>query len=165
MKHLRTYEKHKDNILYKNDEFEIELMGHSLAYRSNFLSSSTAIFIMANLIREHSKYLNDPKLRNISLREVDKEYVLKMVELDPKNLEIIVTYRSGRIANFLGNGLSKSLPDFIYKDLTVEYYPLIKKAIINSEKLGDIIDNFKIIFDKISNEDFELRKNANKYNI
>ena len=165
MKYLKSYEKKYNKIIYKNDEFNIESSDETLFFNSRLLASSTAILCMAMLINNKSSYLNDPELRKIQLNDKHKEYTLNILKLNDQKLQNIVEAKGGQIRYFLGPKFTSSLPDFIIKDLTLKYYPLIIKAVINSKTIGDIIDNFKIIFNEISNEDFEMRKNANKYNL
>jgi hypothetical protein len=79
--------------------------------------------------------------------------------------ENIRKYRSGEIGFFIDTDFNKSeIPIDVYMELTEKYFPMIIDAIAKSKTLGDIIDNFTIIYNKLI-PDVNLFMNMNKYNL
>ena len=129
-----------------------------------------AIISMADLVKDNSKYLNDPELRNIELREKDiVETTTQLANSITKYLDNIKKYRSSDINHFLDTVKVKSfqenfIPEKVYMDLVIKYHPIIADAIYTSETLGDVIDNFKVIYKDI-NEELKFNTITNKYNL
>ncbi len=161
------------DIVYSNVDFDI--------YQSkvtNFTSvefSSSAISAMPVLIKNKSKYLSEKKLRNIRLTEsdifIERKYLDTLTPIRIKNIE---NYHTSFLNPFFGKSQKKfyeeneelinSMPIDVYLELTIKYYPIISKVIEKSKTLGDIIDEFTILYEKI-NKDLEIRLSANKYNL
>lgn len=165
MKYIKTYEKKKEVIIYKNKDFDIEQNDGTLSYGSTILASATAIMVMAMLIHENSPHLDDPDLRSIQLRQTDKDFITKNLKLTDKKLKTIGEYKSGNVSHFFDRNFKESIPESVYKDITRDYYPIIEEAINKSDTMGDIIDNFKIIHEELSVENIEMRIKANDFNI
>lgn len=178
MKYIKTYEFGVDNrqrskTLYKNDEFSLEISSNdSFNFNSKFVSAG-AIIMMAELVKNDSKYLDDIKLKDVTLREKDIEYEKNML-MNGINLYLgnIKEYRSSNINKFLNcvdsyGRKTKSfdaIPEKVYIDLVLRYHPIIANAIERSKTIGDIIDNFKIIHKDI-NEDLKNELMIHKYNL
>ena len=165
MKYIKKFEKNiHDVILYKCDKFNIVIDEFDgLTFNSNVISCS-GLMAISTLIAEKSKYLSDIKLRNIKLRETDKIKEIKQLNLDEVSRRInIRQYISGAIRFFLDQNKSE-MPRDVYMIMTEKYYPIIADAIEKSETIGDIIDKFTIIYNKLIS-DLELEMSANKYNL
>jgi len=167
MKYLKTYEKKKyDKTLFSCDYFRIVKQGENdcLSYYSIYLAAS-AIIMMSELVYDKSKHINDEKLRNIPIREKDIRNQLGTFDDMERRIPFLKEYKNGEINRFTNIDTLKSLPDNVYADLCVEYYPIIINAIKKSKTLGDVIDNFKPIVKEINEIDFEMLVNVNKYNM
>lgn len=166
MKHLKHFESDKDSIktIYRNDDFWIyESFDENLTFTNSQIAKS-AIFAMANLITKNSKYLNDDKLRNVKISWANKRtdlYSLKFTFID--NMK---KFRSSEINGFISNDRDyiKSIPENVYTDLILKYYPIITNIINNSNDFGDIIDDFTKIKPKIL-KDLDLFIDRDNYNI
>lgn len=166
MKYIKKYEKKRDKVLFSSDDFRIVKQGENdcLSYYSMFLAAS-AIIMMAELVYDKSKHINDEKLRNIPIREIDIEKQLGTFDNMERRIPLLKEYKNGEINRFTNDDTLKSLPDDVYVDLCVEYYPIIIDAIKKSKTLGDVIDNFKPIVEEINEIDFEMLVNVSKYNM
>jgi hypothetical protein len=168
MKYLKTYEKQalETIILYEAPKFLITYNENDcFTYVYKTIGEKSAILAMADLIRRESKYLNDEKLRNIEIRKKDIEFEDDLDDLSAERIKNIKEYRSSRINHFINNkNIIRTIPTSAYIDLTIKYYPIISNAIKESKTLGDVIDKFKIIYEKF-NKSIELYINVGKYNI
>lgn len=167
MKYIKNFEKQTPEVvLYKCDKFNIVINSNDSFTFNSHSRSCSGIMAMATLISEKSKYLYDQKLRDVKLIEKDKIQEIKHMDLDEAGMNRranIKKYKTGNIGYFLDTNKSV-IPSDVYMILTERYYPMIEKAIEKSETLGDIIDNFTLIYnDLIYDLKFEL--SANKYNL
>jgi len=166
MKYLKTIEawKHRDEILYKNEDFTISLNDKgNMTYFTNYLSCSP-IYGMIEQIRKKSKYLNDHKLRNIKLTYQEKEFA--MLSIDPFFSKNRLKFRTSIINNFIGDNKDEieRIPDNVYVYLNEIYFPIIDDIINKSETIGDIIDYFIVLYDEIT-EKLPLFLTTSKFNI
>ena len=117
-----------------------------------------------NFITKTKISLNDIKLRNIILTEEEKEFVLG--SFSPGYYENRFKYYSSAINNFISKTKKEieEIPKNAYIELSEKYYPILLDIIKNSKTLGDIIDNFKIVYKNIS-QDLPFFITASKYNI
>lgn len=167
MKYIKKYEKAKDKTIYSSSDFNIMIQSNgAFSYNSKYISCP-AIFGMAILISEKSPFIYDPKLREIIIPKDKLEYELNNINLEtPQKRKNIREYRSGVIKYFITMNIVelKKIPEEVYMILTEKYYPIIYDAISESETLGDIIDNFKIIHKNLI-KDLKYHLTVNKYNI
>lgn len=168
MKYLKTYESQSKEIvlLYDGLNFNIVYNGNDILVYVNFMVEKSAIFAMADLIRNESIHLNDKNLRNIKLRGKDIEYNVESLDnLYDQKIINLKYYRTSIINHFIEDkNIIKTMSDKAYIDLTIKYYPIISNAIKESKTLGDIIDKFKIISDDF-NKNLQLYIDISKYNI
>jgi len=167
MKYIKTFE-NRTRILYKNDDFRISISeNNSFNYESR-MNSLSAIFAMAALVCDNSKYLSDQKLRAVKIRDIDIISDLKNFELYDEKIDNIKKYHTSLINGFLdgmhNRDYIKSIPDNVYMEMTYKYYPIMAEAIEKSMTLGDVIDNFKIIYNDIVPE-MKYKIELNKYNL
>lgn len=167
MKYIKKFEsKLPELVLYKNNSFSIVISDNdSFTYYST-INACSAIMAMARLVAKKSKYLEDEKLRNVKIRTKDKVKEIEYMDLNTMNRrENIRKYRSGEIGFFIDTDFNKSnIPIEVYMELTEKYYPIIIDAIASSNTLGDIIDKFTVIYNKLI-PDVNLYMNMNKYNL
>lgn len=169
MKHLKKFEEkieEEDIILYRNDEFTISMNNNNsnMTFFTSFYSKSP-IYGMMDLIRNKSKYLNDNKLREIEITEKEIEFAL--LSLNPKFFDNRINNRSSVINGFIDNYTHdeiKEIQEKAYIELNNKYLPIIKDVIIDSKKLGDIIDKFKVVYKQI-NDDLPFYVTTAKYNV
>ena len=169
MKYIKKFQV-KDKIIYQNDDFKIvEQPTGSKVYESKYQACG-AFFIIACLIRENSKHLNDIKFRNIEVNDNDVNECLNRLEMDPKilgyeKLSNTKKFRSSSINCFIGDHtFCEVLPENVYMNIIHKYSPIIGKAIEESNTFGDIIDKFTIIVNKIP-EDLTQEISMHKYNL
>jgi len=166
MKYLKTFDKkNEDVVLYKNSKFNITINNKNniMTFNSHYRACSP-IWGLAEEIRDHSKYLDDIELRNISITNEEKDF--SMLSFDTKFHSNRMKYRSSNINDFISNKktIIEKIPDKAYDELIKKYYPILEQIIIKSKTLGDIIDEFKIIYEQI-NHDLPLFIATSKYNI
>ena len=177
MIYIKTFEaslsnRQRNKTLYKNADFSIDIASNNSFNFNSRMRSVGAIISMADLVKDNSKYLNDPELRNIELREKDiVETTTQLANSITKYLDNIKKYRSSNINHFLNEFDSEdnltwthNIPEKVYMDLVIKYHPIIADAIYTSETLGDVIDNFKVIYKDI-NEELKFNTITNKYNL
>ena len=169
----------KKIVLYKNDEFSININSNNyFTYDSNVVSSSGILYMM-KLVSKNSKYLNDEELRNIELREKDIDDDIYYLYLNDAKINNIRTHKTGVLnyffdkkrddnkyeVNFIKpiNGVYKMNID-LYMELTFMYNTKVINAIRKSKTLGDIIDNFKIIYNDFY-EKLPMYVNMSTYNL
>jgi hypothetical protein len=179
MKYLKTFEDQiirndvEEKILYLGDNFRI-IYNHNdlLCYDGvERTLQCSAILYMAHFIRNKNDVINDPELRKIKLRKKAKDYDIDSLTLDNIKYKNIQIFRSSDIEYFIGHKLNgkwgkpdKGIPLNIYMDLTKKYYPIISEAIKKSNTLGDVIDEFKIIYKNIM-EELKFLLTVNQYNL
>lgn len=173
MKYLKTFEKQKekekekeDIILYKNADFTITVNDKgNMTYFNEFMSKSPIYGMMVE-IKNKSKYLNDPELRNIKITEKEKNFAI--LSLDPQWESNRLKYHSSIINNFIvrnGNKIDVSdISDKAYTALDEMYLPIIEDIIKKSETIGDIIDDFKVLYDELI-ENLPMYLNMSKFNL
>lgn len=168
MKYIKTFElrKSKDKTIYENEDFKIGIHtdGGSKYYASK-VRESVATLMIATLVREKSKYLNDENFRNIEFSEKDIREILNLLELDPKTLgydklKNIKNNKSGCIRYFLDNDIFYSLSEKVHVFLIHKFYSIICDVIKECKTFGDVIDKFTTIC-KEMDEDLFL----DKYNL
>lgn len=167
MKHLKLFEKIvRTTTLYSCPDFTIEYNSNDVFCASTKNGSQRgAIPYMADLIRKKSKFLDDTELREIVVRPRDIDSELDYLNLYPEKIKNIKTYRSGPMRNFWDDKTNKNLPIEVFMELTLKYTPKIVDAIRGVKTLGNVIDNFKIIYKHLEEEPIELYIAANKYNL
>jgi len=172
MKYIKTYEKVKSEsneflfdcakfrlIHSDNDSFSI-LLKHGNIIMREF----GAIPGMAELIRDNAKEITDHNLRKIKIRPKDINEEIKSLTLDEEKIKNIKQFRTGYMKHFLEESVRKSLTVNTYMDLVFKYYPIIIDAIKKSKTLGDLIDNFLIIYPQLK-QDTKNFSRLRKYNI
>ena len=71
----------------------------------------------------------------------------------------------GVLRYFLDRQTNNNIPPDVYMELILKYNPLVENAIRNVKTLGDVIDNFKIIYKQLEEEPIDMYIAANKYNL
>lgn len=165
---ITIFEKYIKSItLYRCKDFIIQINENNAFCMTSDFSDFSGILGMANLINENSQYLEDPKLREITLTDKFKNDDISYLELDKEKIKNIKKYRSGVMCHFWDDEYNEKLPIDIFMEKTLKYYPKISYAIEKSNNLGDIIDRFKLIheelFDELEPIDFYIQ--ATKYNL
>jgi len=169
MKFLKTFEGcRKNKVLYTCPEFIIEYNENDAFCATTRNIQLGAIVYMAELIGQKSPRLRDPKLKGVEVRQKDiNSDLIDYLNLYPEKIKNIEQYRSGIMRHFWNNNYNENIPIDIFMEMTLRYTPIIAKAIKNVETLGDIINNFQIIYKELHNElmPIEVYTNANKYNL
>jgi len=168
MKYLKTFEKQKEReiTLYKNKDFNITINNSNgnMTYGTNYRSCSPIYGIIEQII-EKSECLNDPELRKIIITEKERESAMQ--SMNPKYSVNRIKYHTSPINGFIG-GPSKieirKMPDNVYTELTEIYSPIIENIIKKSKTMGDIIDEFKILYDVIT-ENLPLHLASSNFNL
>jgi hypothetical protein len=125
----------------------------------------SAIPGIAELIRdEFDIELSDEKIKNIKIRKKDIDDEIRSLTLNDDKINNIKKYKTGYVKYFLDSSIYKNIPDEEYINLNLKYYPIILDAIKKSKNVGDLINNFKIIMPKLTEDAMYLYK-KNKYNI
>jgi len=168
MKFLKYFEDRKNPIyiiLYVCDDFTIDYNSNDAFCATTKNSQQSAILYMADLISNNSKYLKDTKLRDVIVRSEDSQ--LDYLTLYHEQIKNIKTFRSGVMKHFWGNEYNEKLPIDIFMKLTLKYTPIIADATKNAKTLGDIIDNYLVVYKLLHNElePIEIYIDANKYNL
>jgi hypothetical protein len=172
MKYIKSFEKVKsesDDSLFdcvkfriihsNNDSFSMQLKHGNLIMRE-----FSAIPGMAELIRDDAKEIINPNLRKIKIRPKDINEEIKALTLDEEKIKNIKQFRTGYMKHFLEETVRRSLTEDTYMDLVFKYYPIILDAIKKSKTLGDLIDNFLIIYPQLKHDTKEFSR-LRKYNI
>lgn len=171
MKYLKKYEeitqKHS-NTIYENEDFLIYLnFNNHIVYHSDIpYTEASAIFYMASLIRDKSKYLEDEKLRKLKISIEDKKDKLENLNnsmtIYKQNM---INNRTSNLHYFLDRNQNDNIPENIYIELIDLYYPKFIEIIKKIETLGDVIDEFKIIYkDLLSDLDIKMKNYINVNN-
>jgi len=152
----------QDNILFKGDDFIIEINRNNILVASGIKENFqySAVIYMATLIIKDSKYIYDDDLLiiSISLGRKNKDFDRDNVASD----SLTVEFRSSSINDCIYPELLKTLKnkkyDDIYLKLHHKYKKLFQKEIDKSETLGDIINNFKPLIEQLNTEVEKLVK-------
>lgn len=158
----------RNRVLYENDDFRIAISDNNSFNYESRMRSLSAIFAMSDLVSTNSKYLSDENLRAVKIRKQDIISDIKNFNFNAEKIFNIKKHHSSLINGFFGRNHNrdyiKSIPDDVYMEMTYKYYPIMEEAIKNSETLGDVIDNFKIIYNDIVPE-MKYKIELNKYNL
>lgn len=158
----------RNRVLYENDDFRIAISDNNSFNYESRMRSLSAIFAMSDLVSTNSKYLSDENLRSVKIRKQDIISDIKNFNFSAEKIFNIKKYHSSLINGFFGRNHNldyiKSIPDNVYMEMTYKYYPIMEEAIKKSETLGDVIDNFKIIYNDIVPE-MKYKIELNKYNL
>jgi hypothetical protein len=129
--------------------------------------SCSATFVLIEYVKKNSKYLNDEKLRKISIEKKDIDWSRSILRLYKDKLENINFFRSAEFNDFFISNDKKylnNIPDEVYMDLVLVYYPIIENIIKTSKNLGELIDKYREL-SKDFIEYFDLQLITIKYNI
>jgi hypothetical protein len=168
MKYLKTFEKFTPRtILYECNDFTIEYNSNDAFCATTKNGQLGAIPYMTDLIRKNSKYLKNPKLRDVIVRSRDIASELDYLDLYPEKIKNIENFRSGPMRHFWGGEYNKNLPIDTFMELTLKYTPIIADAIKDVKTLGDVIDNYQVVYDQLHSElePLEIYIDAKKYNL
>lgn len=183
MKYIKTFERtieqsggnissfQSDDTLFENDKIRLSYLSPNndfcLIYKRYKVEMRilSAIPGIAELIRDEADIeLSDEKIKNIKIRKKDIDDEIRSLTLNDDKINNIKKYKTGYIKHFLDTYINKNIPDDDYMNLNLKYYPIILDAIKKSKIVGDLIDNFKIILPKLT-EDAMFFYKKNKYNI
>lgn len=170
MKYIKKFEtKKSEEILFDCDKFRIiysKNNSFSMLLKSGnvIMREFSAIPAMAELIRDDAKEIIDPNLRKIKIRQKDINEEIDAITLDEKKINNIKQFRTGYMKHFLEQSVRISLTEDTYMDLIFKYHPIILDIIKKSKTLGDLIDNFLIIYPQLKQDTKEFAT-LRKYNI
>lgn len=183
MKYIKTFERsieqsggnigefESDKILFDNDKIRLFYQSPNNDFCLIYKFKNVAMRILsaipgiAELIRDEADIeLSDDKIKNIKIRKKDIDEEIRSLTFNDEKIKNIKKFKTGYVKYFLDSYINKNIPDEEYIELNLKYYPIILDAIKTSKKVSDLINGFKIIMPKLTEDAMFLYK-KNKYNI